>query len=87
MEQKVIETIGYADSYPEFRFRHSKVFVLQVFSYDTAGAVPSNSCRGPGYCHKLGRGPKSGVIGHATGLPFFLYVKSFQPPIFKTVNL
>ena len=39
-----------------------------------------------GYSHTIGRGPKSCLLGHVTGLLFCLYVKIFLPSIFNSVG-
>ena len=80
-------TIGYGDSYLEFLFRLFKVFRLHAILHDAAGAVRAHSGKEPGYCYMIGRGPKSSLLGHVTGLLFCLYVKIFPPSIFKFVDL
>ena len=77
-------TIGYADSYQEFLFRHSKIFRLHAILHDAAGVAHSG--KGPGYCYMIGRGPNSCLLGHVTGLLFCLYVKIFLPSIFNSVD-
>ena len=79
-------TIGYGDSYLVFLFRHIKVFRLNAMLHDAAGAVRAQSGEGPGYCYMIGRGPKSCLLGHVTGLLFCLYVKFFLPSIFNSVE-
>ena len=79
-------TIGYGDSYLEFLFRHFKVLRLHAILHDAAGAVRAHSCRGPGYCYMIGRGPDSCLFGHVTGLLFCLYVKIFLPSIYNSVD-
>ena len=78
--------IGYGNSYLDSVFRSSKVFRLHVILIYAAGAVRSHSGKRHGYCYKIGRGPKSCLLGHVTGLLFCLYVKLFLPSIFKPVN-
>ena len=79
-------TVGYGDSYLEFLFRHFKVFRLHLILHDAAGAVRSQSGEGPGYCYMIGRGPKSCLLGHVTGILFCLHVKIFLPAIFNSVD-
>ena len=78
--------IGYGNSYLDSVFRYSKVFRLHAILHDAAGAVRSHSGKGPGYCYMKGRGPKSCLLGHVTGLLFCLYVKLFLPSIFIYVD-
>ena len=79
-------TSGYGDSYFEFIFRHFKVSRLHAILHDAAGAVRAHSGKGLGYCYMIGRGPNSCLLGHVSGLLFCLYVKTFLPPIFNSVN-
>ena len=69
--------IGYGNSCLNSAFRYSKVFRLHAILHDAAGAVRSHIGKGPGYCYLIGRGPKSCLLGHVTGLIFCLYEKSF----------
>ena len=78
--------IGYGNSYLDSVFRYSKVFRLHAILHDAAGAVRSQSGKGPGYCYMIGRGPNSCSVGHVTGLHFCLYVKLFLPSIFNSVD-
>ena len=78
--------IGYGNSYLDSVFRHSKVFRLHAILHDAAGAVRSQSGKGPGYCYMIGRGPNSCLLGLVTGLLFCLYVKLFLPSIFNSVD-
>ena len=81
--------IGYGNSYLDSVFRYSKVFRLHAILHDAAGAMRAHSCRGPGYCYMIGRGPNSYLLGHVTGLLFLLlclYVKLFLHSIFKSVD-
>ena len=78
--------IGYGNSCLDTVVRYSKVFRLQAILHDAAGAVRSHSGKGPGYCDMIGRGPKSCLLGHATGLLFCLYVKLFLHSIFNSVD-
>ena len=78
-------TIGYGKSYLEFLFRLFKVFRLHAIQYDAAGAVRSDSGKGPGYCYMIGRGLNSCLPGHVTELVFCLHVKLFLPSIFHSV--
>ena len=85
-------TIGYGTSYMELLFRHFKIFRLHAILYNSAGAVRAHSAKGPGYCYMIGQGQNSCLLGHVTGLLFWLYVKFFCPPfsfllIFETVCL
>ena len=65
-------------------FRYFKVFRLHAKLHDAAGAVPAHSGKGSGYCYIIGRGPKSCLLGHVTGLLLCLYVKLFLPSIFNS---
>ena len=78
---------GYGNSCLDSVFRYPKVFRLHALLHDAAGAVSSHSSKGPGYCYMIGRGPKSCLLGHVTGLLFCLYVKIFLPSIFNCVNI
>ena len=49
--------IGYRNCYLDSVFRYSEVFRLHAILHDAAGAVRSNTGKGPGYCYKIGRGP------------------------------
>ena len=79
--------ICYGNSCLDSVFRYSKFFRLLAILLDADGAVRSHSGKGPGYCYMIGRGAKSCLLGHVTGLLFCLYVKLFQPSIFNSVNL
>ena len=46
-------TIGYDDSNLEYLFRHFKVFRKDAL-HDAAGAVRTQSTKGPGYCYMIG---------------------------------
>ena len=50
--------IGYGNSYSDSVFCYSKVFRLHAILHDAAGAVQLQTGKGPGYCHKIGRGPR-----------------------------
>ena len=78
--------IGYGNFYLESVFRNSKVFRLHAILHDAAGAVRSDTGKGPGYCYMIGGGPNSCLPGQVTGLLFCLYVKLFLPSIFNSVN-
>ena len=78
---------GYGQSYLDSVFRYSKVLRLHAILHDIAGAVRAHSEKGPGYCYMIGRGPKSCLLGHVTGLLFCLYVKIFLPSIFNPVDI
>ena len=77
---KIGGLIGYRNSCLDSVFRYSKVSRLYAKLRDAAGAVRSQSGRGPGYCYLIGRGLNSCLLGHVTGLLFGLYVKLFYPP-------
>ena len=79
-------TVGYGNSYLELLFRHIKIFRLHAILHDAAGAVQSHSGKGPRYCYMIGRGANSCLLGHVTGFFFCLYVKTFLPPIFNSVD-
>ena len=72
-------TIGFGNSHWEFLFRQFKVFRLHAILHDAAGAVRAHSGKGPRYCYMIGRGQKSCLLGHVTGLLFCLYVKILLP--------
>ena len=78
--------IGCGNSYLDSVFRYFKVFILHAILHDAAGAVRSNSSKGPGYCYMIVRGPISCLLGQVTGLLFCLYVELFLPFIFNTVD-
>ena len=46
--------IGYGNSCLDSVFRDSKVFRLHAILHDAAGAVRSQSGKGPGYCYMIG---------------------------------
>ena len=78
--------IGYGDSYLDPLFRYSKVFRLHAILHDAAGAVRTQSGKGPGYCYMIGRGPNSCILGLVTGLFFCVYLRVFAPSIFNCVD-
>ena len=78
--------IGYGVSYLEFLFRRFKVFRLYALLDNAAGAMRAQSGKGPGYRYMIGRGPNSCLVGHVTGLLFYLYVKLFLPSILNSVD-
>ena len=78
--------MGYGNRYLELLFRHFKIFRLHAILHDAAGAVRAHSGKEHGYCYMIGRGPKSCLFGHVTGLLFCLYVKIFLPSIFNSVD-
>ena len=73
-------------SYLEFLFCPFEVFRLHAILHHAAGAVRAYSGKGPGYCYMIGRGPKSCLLGHVTGLLICLYVKLFLPSVFNSVD-
>ena len=74
------------DSYLEFLFCHFNFVRLHPILCDAAAAVRAQSSERPDHCYKIGRGPKSCLLGHLTGLPFCLKVKLFLSSIFKSVD-
>ena len=78
---------GYGDSNMEFLFRHFNMFRLHAILLDVAGAVRTQSGKGPGYCNMIGRGRNSCLLGHVPGLLFCIYVKLFLPSIFNSVEI
>ena len=88
MDQKYIfgGTIGYGNSYLEIFFRHFKKNRLPAILHDAAGAVRAQNGKGSGYRYMVGRGPNSCLPGHVTVLLFCLYVKTFPPSIFISVD-
>ena len=81
-------TVGYGDSYLEFLFDLFKKFRLFVIPQDVAGAVQSQSGKGPGYSYNIGRG-SNWLLGHVTGLLVCLYVKlsAFRFPFVDFWNI
>ena len=88
MDQKVKfgGLIRYGNSYLDSVIPYSKVFRLHAILHDAAGSFRSHTGKGFGYCYMIGRGPNSCLLGHVTGLVFWLYVKLFLPSIFKSVD-
>ena len=86
MDQKfeIGGTIGYDGSYMEFLFRHFKVIRLHAKLHDSAGAVRSHSGKSLGKCYLVGRGPKSCMLAHVTGLLCCLCKKLFLLSTFNT---
>ena len=78
--------IGYQTFYLDSVYLYSKVFRLHAIVHDAAGAMRTNSGKGPGYCYIIRWGLSSCFLGHVTGLHFFLYLKFFLPSIFKSVD-
>ena len=78
--------LGYRNSCLDSVFRYLKVFRLHAILHDAAGAVRTRTGKGPGYCYMIGRGPKSCLLGHVTGILFCLYVKLFLPSILNSVD-
>ena len=78
--------IGYGTYRLDSVFRYSKVFRLHAILHDAAGAGQSHSGKGPGYCYMIARGTRFCLLGHVTGLLFWLYVKIFLPSIFNSVD-
>ena len=78
--------IGYGNPCLDTVFRYMKVFRLHAILHDAAGAVRSQSGKGPGYCYMTGRGPNSCLLGHVTGPLFCIYVKLFLPSVFNSVG-
>ena len=79
-------TIGYGNSYLEFVFSPLKISRLHAIVHDATGAVQELIGESPGYCYTSGRGPKSCLLDHVTGLLFCFYVKLFLSSIFKSVD-
>ena len=67
--------IRYGNSLLDFFLARSKIFRLHAISHDSAGAVKTTTDEGPGYCYMLPQLPSSCLLGHITGLFFFLYIK------------
>ena len=74
-------------SYLDSMFRYSKVLRLHAILHDAAGAVRAHSGKEPGYGYMIGRGPNSCLLGHVTGLLFYLYVQIFVPSIFNLIDV
>ena len=87
-KNKIGGTIGYAYSYLEHMFCHSKVIRLNATLQDATGAVVSQNGKGPGYCYMIGQGLNSCLLGlgHVTGLLICLYIKLFLTCIFNSVD-
>ena len=83
---KIGGKIGYGDSYLDSVFRYSKVFRLHAILHDAAGGVRLQTGTIPGYCYMIGRGPNCSLLGHVTGLLFYVYVKIFLPSIFNLID-
>ncbi len=79
-------TIRYGDSYLDSVFRYSKVFRLHAKLNDDAGAVRSQTGKGPGYCYMIGRSRNCCFLAHMTGPLVCLYVKIFIPSIFNLTD-
>ena len=79
-------SIGHGGSNLKFLFRHFKVLRLHAILHDAAAAVRANSGKGLGYCHMMGRGQKTCLLGHVTGLLFRRYVTIFLPSISNSVD-
>ena len=88
MDQKFIfgGLIGFGNSYLDSVIRYSKFFRLHAILHDAAGAVRTHSGKSSGYCYMIGRGPNSCLLGHVTWLLFCLYVKTFLPCNFNSVD-
>ena len=88
MDQKneVVGPIGYGNSCLDSVFCYLKVFRLHALLHDAAGAVRTQSGKGPGDWYMIGRGPSFCLLSHVTGLHFCLYVKLFLPSIFNSVD-
>ena len=69
--------IGYEKSYLHSILCYPKVIRLHAILLDAAGSVGSHTGKRPGYCHMIGRGPNSCLLGHVTGLFFCIYLKVF----------
>ena len=79
-------TISYGDSYLELSVRHFKVFRLQALLHVFVGAEKSHGGEDLGHSHMIGQGPNSCLLGHVTGILFFLYLKLFLLSIFISVD-
>ena len=69
-----------------FIFRYFKMFGLHAILHEAPGAKKAHSGKHPGYYLKVGRGPKSCLLGHVTGLLSWFYVKFFLPSIFNSLK-
>ena len=74
------------DSYSEFFFLHFKKFKIRAILYEAAEAVGAHSVKDLGYCYMIGWRPNLCVLGHMTGLLFYIHVKLFLPSIFDFVD-
>ena len=88
IDQKFIfgRLIGVVSSCLNSVFWYLKVIRLHAILHNAAGAVRSHSGKGPRYCYMIGPGPNFCLLGHVTGLLFWLYVKLFFPSIFISVD-
>ena len=77
---------GYGNSYLDSILFYSKVLRLHAILHHAAGAVRSHTGKGPGYCFMIGQGPNLCLISHVTGLMICIYVKTFVPSIFDSVD-
>ena len=83
---KIGGTIGDGDPYLEFWFRWFKAFRLHATLHEAAGTVRAHCYKGQGYCYIIGRGANSCLLGHVTGLLFWLYVKLLLPSLLNSVD-
>ena len=88
MDQKLnfSGSIAYEDSYLDFLFGHSKASTFHAILYDTAGAVPSRSVKGPAYCYIIERVSKTSMLRYMTGLHFCFHLNLFRPSLFTSTT-
>ena len=79
-------TIGYVGLYLDFFSRHFKVFRLHAIIHVAVRAGKTHSDKRSGYSYMIGRRPKLCLLGHVTGLLFYLHLKLFPPSIFNFVD-
>ena len=76
--------IEYGSSCMDYFFANSIIFRLQAILHDAA--VKSTNYKGPGYCYVFSRFPSSCLLGHVTGLFFYLYNKVFATTVYELFN-
>ena len=78
--------IDYCYSFLDSIICYSKIFRPHSVLHDAAGAVRSQTGKGPGCCYTIGRGPNFCLLGHVTGRLICFYVKIIVPSLFNSVD-
>ena len=86
INSNLVEEIGYEGSFLDSVFRYSKLVRVHAILHDAAGAVRLQTGSGPGYYYMIRGGPNCCLLGHVTGLLFYLYVKIFLSYIFNLID-